>query len=312
MRRRLVPLAVAVGLSVGLAAPAALADDLGDYLERAAGAEFHGRGLVLCTWGPDSAGTSYEVTRTGGMSMIHWPAGEAMLVEGRTALRTGEDWYGMEIGEWGAWRISERYALTEPEATTRLGRPARAITVLEEGLPRARMVIDEESTVPLLTEVLDGDGGVFRTAVLIEFAPGPHPMPGSMPEMHEMGVVTRASETGDLPDQVAGYRRADVYVGDEGTMQAFYTDGLFSFSVFEARRGRTPAAFEGATRFEVGGETYRRIVKPSEMWVHWNAPDRSYVLVGDLPPDHLTTILGGMPEPGDRALLVRLWRRLFG
>jgi hypothetical protein len=54
------------------------------------------------------------------------------------------------------------------------------------------------------------------------------------------------------------------------------------------------------------------VVTPSQVWVFWNAPDRSYVLVGDLPPDHLVTALGGLPQPGERGLMVRLWRRLFG
>jgi hypothetical protein len=36
------------------------------------------------------------------------------------------------------------------------------------------------------------------------------------------------------------------------------------------------------------------------------------VLVGDLPPDHLLAVLVDLPEPGDRAIFVQLWRRLFG
>ena len=59
-------------------------------------------------------------------------------------------------------------------------------------------------------------------------------------------------------------------------------------------------------------ELYRRVVTPTSLWVHWDAPDHSYVLVGDLPPDHLTEVLAELPEPGRRNVLVRLWRRLFG
>ena len=79
-----------------------------------------------------------------------------------------------------------------------------------------------------------------------------------------------------------------------------------------ARRGERPPEFDGATELEVDGRTYRRMVTPTSLWVHWNAPDRSYVLVGDLPPDHLLEVLERLPAPGERGLLVRLWRRLFG
>ena len=41
-------------------------------------------------------------------------------------------------------------------------------------------------------------------------------------------------------------------------------------------------------------------------------PDNSYVLVGDLPPDHLADVLQTLPRPGDRSIFVKLWRRLFG
>jgi hypothetical protein len=164
----------------------------------------------------------------------------------------------------------------------------------------------------LVTEIFDGEGDLYRLAVLVDFSPGPQPMPNTMPDIHEMSTLSASPSAGDLPPEAAGYRMADVYRSGEAAIQAFYTDGLFSFSVFEAKRGERPDVFDAATRFEVNGEEYRRIVKPSQVWIHWDAPNRTYVLVGDLPPDHLAEVLAELPEPGDRAFLVRLWRRLFG
>ncbi len=310
--RRALPLLVILALTVAATPAAAADDDLAGYLEGAAAAEFHGSGIVLCTWGSDSAGTTYEVTRSSGMSMVHGAGGDLMVAGGTTASRTGADWYGLEVEEWTAWALSDRYRLTDPEPVTRLGRSAVAVTVMEGPVERARMVIDDESTVPLVTEILDGRGNAFRVAVLIDFTPGPQPMPSDMPEMHEQMMVTRTPAPDHLGTEVAGYRRADTYRGDEGTLQAFYTDGLFSFSLFETKRTSRMGAFETATTFEVNGHTYRRIVAPSEVWVQWNAPDHSYVLVGDLPPDHIAAVLTELPEPGDPGFWVRLWRRLFG
>jgi hypothetical protein len=290
-----------------------MADDtLTEYLDRASSADFHGEGIVWCTWGDDSAAARYDVTRSEGMTMATGPSGATMISDGLTAVKSGADWYGLEVEEWSEWRLSDRYTLSEPVETTRLGRSALAFTVLEDGRERARLTIDSESTVPLVTEILDGDGQLYRLAVLVDFSPGLQPMPAGMPDMHEMSKLSASSTAGGLPPEAAGYRMADVYGSGDSSVQAYYTDGLFSFSVFEAERGQRPEAFDGATRFEVNGEEYRRIVLPSLVWIHWNAPDRTYVLVGDLPPDHLAEVLAELPEPGDRAFFVRLWRRLFG
>jgi hypothetical protein len=135
-----------------------------------------------------------------------------------------------------------------------------------------------------------------------------------MPEtMGEPLPMTPVAAPDRLPAAVGShYLRMDTYQAPGGALQAFYSDGLFSFSLFESPRSDTPAAFDRATRFEVAGESYRRLVMPSDVWVLWHAPDRTYLLVGDLPPDHLEQVLVDLPEPGDRAWPVRWWRRLFG
>lgn len=287
-------------------------DDVATMLEDAAEAEFHGSGVVMCSWGVDSAATTYEVTRTAGMSMIQGPNGSLMSHDGISATNSGSAWYGTEVEEWAAWSVSDRYSIGQTLETTRLGRPALLVTVLEDGKPRVRMIIDSESTVPLSTEILDGDGRVFRMAALFTFDPGAQDMPDDMPEMNVMGTMHPMPSSTSLPESIGGYLRADVYDAGNGAVQAFYTDGVFSFSVFEAKRGERPEAFDRATEFEADGHRYRRIVTPTSLWVHWNAPDRSYVLMGDLPPDHLVSVLAHLPAPGDRAFFVRLWRRLFG
>ncbi|HLA67057.1 MAG TPA: hypothetical protein VJP05_06205 [Acidimicrobiia bacterium] len=312
MTRRLIALAV-VTFSVWGASAAYADEDLQDYLERASTAEFHAVGVVMCMWEPDSVAATYEVTRTDGMSMVHGPAGDLMLVDGLMAVQpTNGGWYAVEVGGSSDWQLADRYTLGGATPTTRLGRPASAFTVFEDGVPRLRMVVDDESRVPLLTEVLDGQGRVFRLATLIDFTSGPSTEPAK-PESygtHEMLVPT--TSMGGLPASLDGYRRADTYGSPSGVLQGYYSDGLFSFSVFESKRRRTPDAFADATVFALGGSSYRRLVTPSHVWVQWDSPDRSYVLVGDLPPDHLWAVLAELPKSGNRGLFVRLWRRLFG
>ena len=48
------------------------------------------------------------------------------------------------------------------------------------------------------------------------------------------------------------------------------------------------------------------------MWVQWSSDPYTYVLVGDLPPDHLQQVLSELPRPTSRNILSRIWQGLFG
>ncbi|MDP2622653.1 MAG: hypothetical protein Q8Q29_02510 [Actinomycetota bacterium] len=312
MRRRFLVVLIAT-TALGLPVVAAADESLEELMENAGAGEFHAVGIVMCAWGDQSAAATYEVVRSRGMSMVHVPGRDLVLSRSLVAVGSGADWYALEVAEWSSWTLSERYTLGDAVATSRLGRAATAVTVLEDGRPRARLVIDDESTIPLVTEILDGEGRVFRLASLVEFEPGTGEGHPEMPQdFGRRSVMERATATARLPETAAGYRRADSYEAPGGALQSYYTDGLFSFSVFESRRGPMPNEFTQASEFEIDGEAYRRLVTPTNIWVHWSSPDRSYVLVGDLPPDHLLAVLADLPEPGDRAIFVQLWRRLFG
>lgn len=310
MIRRLILVAIAALMMTPAVARAD--DELGEVLQSAMDADFHGSGVVMCTWGPDTAATTYEVTRSHGMSMVAGPSGDLMLSGALTASQSGADWYALEVGEWSAWSLSDRYSLGERVATTRLGRPATEVMVMEGGRLRARLVIDDESTVPLTTEVFDGDGSVFRFSAMVDFTAAPVAEMEMPDQFMEHDMLTVGTHSPRLPDAAFGYTRSDTYAVDGGSTQAFYSDGLFSFSVFETGRRARPEEFESATRFEVDGVAYARIVTPSNVWVHWRGRDNSYVLVGDLPPDHIEAVLRELPQPGYRSVIMGWLRSLFG
>jgi len=312
MRAWRILVAAAVLLVVPVPAFAHAGDDrLADHLEGSAPDEFHGSGVVVCTWGTDAATATYDVTRRDGMTMTSGPTGEFMATAAQTVMRAGDEWYAVDFADRSPWSLSTRYRLGPPEATMHMGRAADLYVVFDGDLPRVRLVVDRATTVPLVTEVLDGEGRVFRMAALIDLDESDVAMPAA-PEPARMHMVVSTDPVASLPESLAGYRRMDTYMAAGGGVQAYYSDGLFSFSVFEAGRGATPEVFRSATAFGASGTWYRRVVTPDRVWVHWNAPDRSYVLVGDLPPDHLIAALEDLPQPGQRALLIRMWRRLFG
>jgi hypothetical protein len=106
--------------------------------------------------------------------------------------------------------------------------------------------------------------------------------------------------------------RADTYAGPDETIHAFFTDGLFSFSLFEVDVAARLDRFEDAGAVLLNGTSYRRLVTPTEIWVTWKAGDVAYVLVGDLPPDHLEEVVADLPAPREPSLLSRLWNGIFG
>lgn len=117
---------------------------------------------------------------------------------------------------------------------------------------------------------------------------------------------------GRLPEAVAGYARRDARLTPGGVSHGVYTDGAATFSVFEADRGATPEPFPAADRWSFDGHEYLAVGSAAEVLIHWNAPDSSFLVVGPLTRDQARLVLADLPRPGDRSLLVRIWRRLFG
>lgn len=308
MRRRLariVVIATVAGLVSSLGASAA-AGELEDRLQRAHDAEYSGRQLVLTTWNDQSALDAIEIQRLGGVTALVGPDGEALVGGGRVQGPSGS----AAVTNYTAAPGAQRYEMRGPEPDRYLGRAAEAVEVFEGGTLRARILFDVETGAPLSTEVFDADGERFRVAYMLSFSPKttvPIPLVDKLEGEYDVLLPIDPSR---LAATVAGYSRADAYEAQDGTVHAFYSDGLFSFSVFELGREAPLPESGDLVRFEADGTDYRAVVDPAEITVIWSAEGRTYVLMGDLPPDHLERALDELPK--ESSLLSRLWRGLFG
>jgi hypothetical protein len=184
------------------------------------------------------------------------------------------------------------------------------ITVEEAGETRARFWFDAETGAALGSEVYDGQGELFRLSWMLDFDANPRRIYTVLGASAYDLVVT--ADAGDLPATVAGYTRVDTYRGPNDSIHAFYSDGLFSFSVFLIDGEGVTGPFVDADEMSVGSGTYRWILTASELWVQWSGSGKTYVLVGDLPPDHLETVLQELPAPDGGNLLSRIWKGIFG
>jgi hypothetical protein len=108
---------------------------------------------------------------------------------------------------------------------------------------------------------------------------------------------------------LGNFERLDVYQDEEGFIFAYYSDGFFSFAVFQ-----TPAivAAGSGSLVTVGGQPYIRSSGAGDVTYAWETSSGGMALVGDLPPDMHEEVLSGLPAPEDPGLFRRLWRNLFG
>ncbi len=307
MRRWLVPV-VAVCASLGSLAPA-LANDFDDLMDAAGEADYSGRQIVVTFLDGQTALEIVEIEHAGSMMMVRVDGVESMIGAGRLSAGDGD---GLTVSSWTSMQMADRYEVGTRTASRRLGREASSIEILEEGRRRMRLVFDDTTGAPLVTEVYDGNGKLFRLSAMLEVDEIPHRIYSSPRHYSQEFEVLVPTARHSMPAGAAGYRLADVYDGPDDGIQGFYSDGVFSFSLFAVDGTAEVDRFADATVVEAQGLKYRRLVSPGEIWVTWRSAATTYVLVGDLPPDHLDAVLDELPKPGRRNLFSRLWSGLFG
>lgn len=305
---RLVPVAVvAAAVLVGTVAPA-VASDLGSYLDEAEASSYAGRQATWSTLDGDTTFGVVSVEHAGSMTMVEGASGDTMIGAGRVFGSSG----AVVVHGWSAGSLSDRYQMADPQAVTRLGRDATLLTIQEGDTVRARIWMDDATSAPLGSEVYDGDGSLFRLSYMLDFTPNPTRLYAALRDGGGDFDVALPSDRSSLPATADGYGRLDVYTGPGDAVQAFFTDGLFSFSVFEVQGSVDTTPFADGSTAKINGSSYLRMLTPSEVWVVWKSGSMSYVLVGDLPPDHLADVLAELPRPSEANLFQRIWRGLFG
>lgn len=289
--------------------PALAATDLADFLRDADEAVYTGRRIVITVWDGDSEYALLDVEHAMGVTVVD-RYGDDVVVGAGKLKGAGSGDGTIQFVDWTEDALSSRYTVREGRPVTHGGRDTVVVDVLEDGTARARFVFDEDTHAPLVTEVYDGDGTLFRYSSMVEFAVGANdmPPPGGDDTAYNVAVPV---EDHDFVADAGPYLFVDAYDGSDGTVQGFYSDGLFSFSLFEIEGRADIDAMVDGVPFEVGDSEYTIVVAPTEVWVLWNAGDTTYVLVGDLPPDHLEQVLGDLPEPTHWNWFERVWHNIF-
>ncbi len=175
----------------------------------------------------------------------------------------------------------------------------------EDGRVRARFAIDRETGQLLRRAVLNERGVAVRVMRFVTIITGgvdaPAPaMPSASNDHAPVAIKTLPSGFVAQADVGSGYRLLGQYLQPDGAVQLYYSDGLFTASVFQ-RSGRldwdalppgTPAAIEGVRA--------RSYATPTGTLVVWGDRDVVLTAVGDGPPDAVIGIVAEMSaNPSD-------------
>jgi hypothetical protein len=174
-----------------------------------------------------------------------------------------------------------------------------------------RFAVDDETGLLLRREQLDRRGRVER-AVRFVVLGEPEPISTSAPDSKSGDGPPRA--TGDAPKAIPSAKAdsdAPRHLGDgfiltgryraaDGSRHAFYSDGIYTASVFEQHgdldRQELP---DDATSNEFAGHTLTSYSTPTGTVVVWADDDRVYTLVSDAPKRDLDAMVADLPAPAD-------------
>jgi hypothetical protein len=309
--QRAATVVVMAGLAVMASVPSAEAIELEDYLAESGEATYAGQQTTWCSYGGHTEFSVVSVEHAGDLVMVEGAESSQMVGAGRSSV-VGGSGGGIALSGWSSVAPSDRYVMASVAGETRQGRDVEVVTVNQGDAMRIRIWFDKETGAALGSEIYDGNGELFRLGWLIDFDPNPRKIFTMMRESNSTYDVVVPTDAGTLAESVAGYLRVDTYSGPDDSIHAFYTDGLFSFSLFLIEGEVAGGPFADAEIMRVDGAEYNWLLSPTDLWVEWNSDGLTYVLVGDLPPDHLEQVLREIPRPSQGNIFSRLWRGLFG
>jgi hypothetical protein len=305
--RRLIGLTAAFLL---VPASVALGTDLEELLERSHEASYSAEQVISCSTPDGVEDAVVRLRQASGEIHVGASIGSDLSVAsgygGWTLLR-GDDVVSSALVDSAGEDAEVGYVLDHGAAIQFLGREATRYQMFDGDLLRAELVTDDEAGALLRVTTYGTEGEVYCERRFITFDSTTPVLATSDPTAAE---AFQSLDIGDgLPEELAGFTRLDLYADDSGFVFAYYSDGFFSFAVFE-----TPAVVRLADPFAVtfDGRTYDRSFAPGQVTYSWESRDGGMALIGDLPPDMHPAVLEGLPEPHEPGLFLRLWRSLFG
>jgi hypothetical protein len=299
-----------------LATPgAASAEPLEPYLDRASRAEFSGQQVVTCETPSGSR------TIAMGLNQIDGTTTARSAADGSTEVRVVGGTFSV-VSDDGTVDTSAavteavpegRYTVSKVESMTALGRPAKRVTIVDTaGLTRATVTFDIETGAMLVSRIRNADGSIYCDIRMVEFSESARQASSRTTTSSEDNLESADLPDGlELPEQVAGFSRVETFTWERGGVVAYYSDGLFSFTLLATMR---PVVLdsENADAVTIEGGDYVRWFGAGQSIYVWDSEAGGLAMYGDLPLDLQEAVLAELPDPTRIGVLARWWRNLFG
>ena len=284
----------------------ALGSDLEELLEEGRQASYSGEQVISCSTPDGVRSAVLEIEQAGG----------ALHVSGEVEVSSGYGGWELVQGDSVVTRalvkaadtsVEPVYTMDDGTAHPYLERKAGLYRLYAGGVLRGELIVDGATGVVLGISTYNGDGTVYCERRFIEFDPTPPDSPPST--LPEAEAIEPTDSVSTLPEELGDFKRLDIYRDDDGVVFGYYSDGFFSFAVFETRAVVT---LDGGTTVTLGRGSYARSFTPGQAIYAWPTGSGGMAMVGDIPPDMHESVLAGLPSPSEPGLLQRLWRTLFG
>lgn len=291
-------------------ATAALGAELDELLEKSHDATYVAEQIISCSTPDGVRDAVVRITQREGELRVSSSITDDVEVSagaGTWSMRSGGGLVAEAFVDGSKEKSEPLYSVEEETAVEYLGRAAMSYLLIRDGEPRAELVFDDETgaLVEAVTLTIGGEVYCERRFVSLETDISPA---GTLPNSR-VGTAPVEAEDSKLPAEVSGFERLDQYEDEEGLRFAYYSDGFFSFALFETE---TRVNLPEATAVEFRSGVYDRAFTAGQVSYVWETTDGGVALVGDLPPDLHEAVLAAMPRPEDPGFLRRWWRNLFG
>ena len=262
------------------------------------------RGTAGVTWTASGGLHHTQVLvsdESGAIEIVAPDGGTVIDAGGRAYLRNAFGWTGV-VAEPALRSIPDpahHWTLATGPPRRVAGRAATVVVASRaDGSPALRLSVDDQTGLVLAREVLDPRGRVERSVrfVRIDIGPSATVAVTAPPGVRNQSAVAISSipdgyHTPRMPD---GYELVARSRHDNGVM-FFYSDGLFSASVFEQRGelDRSALAADGSD-LQKGRTAVHVSPEPSGDAAVWDRDGIVYTAVTDAPHDAFSTMLDSL------------------
>lgn len=286
-------------------------------------------GVLEVSWSDAGGSRSDEVSvrSTNGVLALG-DQGEVVVDGSSRFLHASEGWLAVwrSVTQPDVPSPSPKWELTLHAGPVIAGRSTQQVDAADRGQHRVRerLYFDESTGLLLRRELLDRRGDIVRAVGFVSIGETPGAFFGVVPADAPRTPARAAARQPQSIESVSSPLRAPGTAGDgfrltgryrdaAGTVQLFYSDGLFGVSVFEQQGelewSGLPAGGEART---VAGHDGRRYRTPAGAVTIWESDEVVYTAVADAPDDQVDALLADLAPAGAPSTLERVTSFVLG